>query len=772
MTDEQNQDNILPEEPEPTTTENRGEDALRSMMQRNFIEYASYVIRDRAIPDVDDGLKPVQRRIMHTLHTMDDGRFQKVANTVGAAMKFHPHGDASIKDALVVLANKGYFIDRQGNFGNIITGDSAAAGRYIECRVAKFAKEVLFNPAITDYVDSYDGRSQEPVVLPSKVPSLLMLGSDGIAVGMATQIFPHNFTELLQAEISILKNEPFQVLPDFPTGGLMDASEYDDGRGSIRVRARIEADGDKKVVIREIPAYSTTESLIASIENAAKRGKLKISGITDLTAKDVCIEIALSRGIYAEETIRELYAYTDCQKTIKSMLLVICDNIPVEMTVSDILRRNVAKLRSYLERELQLKLEAELNTLQARTLERIFIEERLYKRIEKCTSLPKIHDAVRDGLEPFRSELHRDVSEEDITKLLAIPIRRISLFDLSKNQQEIDALKKEIEQTRYDLDHQVEFAIAFIQNLLDKYGDLYPRKTEITSVTSVDRKVIARRDIKVWHDKVNYFIGTAVKPSNKADAPLICTEFDRLMLLKTDGTCTITAITDKTYIGQTKYAFIYDKDRVFSIVYHEKKGGTWYAKRFQVGQFILDKEYHVVPEGCVIDCLYTNSGVVLSLDLPVNRRRSFNSVTVDFDSFPLRGREARGFKLTHYPVIDIKVVNKGTDGATPAPEATADGGEPENGGATATTAPENPTTPPPETGAGEDAQPTAVAADNNNNNAATAPEQSAAATPSEESPSSEAVTPENDAENAPKEPPKKPAASGGKLHQDDLPFFI
>ncbi|MBR6470272.1 MAG: DNA topoisomerase IV subunit A [Victivallales bacterium] len=718
-----------------------GEDALRAMMQQYFIDWASYVVKDRAIPDVDDGLKPVQRRILYTLSTMDDGRFHKVTEVQGQTMKYHPHGDASIKDALVVLANKGYFIDRQGNFGNIITGDPAAAGRYIECRLAKFAREVLFNNAITEFVDSYDGRGKEPVALPAKVPALLMMGSDGIAVGMATHIFPHNFGELLEAEIAILENRPFQVLPDFQTGGLMDASEYDDGHGLIRVRAKIETEGDKRVIIRELPAETTTERLIASIEKAARSGKLKIASIADLTSGDVNIEIALNRGVYAEETVQALYAYTECQKTIRSNLLVIRDNLPAEMGVGEILHRNVAKLQEQLDQELQLKQHAELEQLQRLSLERIFIENRIYKAIEKCSTMPRIMSAVHKGLAPFREQLVRDVTDEDVNHLLQIPIRRISLFDLNKNLDDIEAVKKALDQTRYDLAHQVEYAIAFLRRILEEYGPLYPRRTTITSFSDVDRKEIALRNVKVYHDRVNYFIGTSVKASSKDAEPLVCTEFDRLMVLRTDGTCMVIPIEAKTYIGQTKYVFVYDKEQVFCILYHDKKTGTWYAKRFQLGNYILKKEYHVVPEGCVIDALYTNSGVVVSLELPVSRRRAQSSIEVDFDSFPLRGREARGFKITSYSVLKISVVKRG--GGVAPPESPEKPEPPES--------PEPPEKPTP-------------------------PEK-----PEPPEPPEKPESPESPEKPAPPESPEKPESpeppKNGKkrtkaLHQDELPFFL
>lgn len=655
--------------------EDDGGNVLRNFYADCYVQYASYVVRDRAIPDVDDGLKPVQRRILYCMHLKDDGRFNKVAGVVGDTMHFHPHGDASIYGALVVLANKEFFIDRQGNFGDIITGLSAAAPRYIECRLTQLAKETLFNPDITEFVETYDGRSKEPVRLPAKVPSLLMLGSDGIAVGMSTHIFPHNFKELLEAEIKSLRDEPFQVLPDFLQGGLMDASDYDDGRGKIRVRARIEPDGDKKLIIREVPPNTTTEMLIASIEKAAKRGKVKLAGINDYTSEKVCIEISLQRGIYAEETLKELYAYTDCEKEISSDLLVIKDNVPTMMTVSEVVKRNADKLREYLGRELQLEHDRLLEKILEKTLAQIFVENRIYKRIEKCQSVEAIFAETRKGLEPFRNLIHRDITDEDIEKLLQIPIRRISAFDIAKNQQEIAGLREKLEECKANLARLTEFTIDYIQQLIEKYGDLFPRRTEITGITTVNAREVARRDVKVFFDKQGHFVGTAVKPSSKDAAPLVLTEFDKIMLLRGDGTLKVMDIPEKEYVGQTKYLLPADKEQVYSILYRHRQDGTWFAKRFKVGQYMLGKEYHIIQEGCIIDRLYTNSGVVLELEIKSAHRRMTKTIKVDFDSLPMRSREAKGFKLTSYEVVNIVVVNKGSD--APAPTDNTDEPAPE-----------------------------------------------------------------------------------------------
>ncbi|MFA6815901.1 MAG: DNA topoisomerase IV subunit A [Lentisphaeria bacterium] len=651
------------------------DNTLHQLVEKHFLEYASYVIKDRAIPDVDDGLKPVQRRILYAMKKVDDGRFNKVAGIIGDTMKYHPHGDASIGDALVVIANKEYFIEKQGNFGNILTGDPAAASRYIECRLTALAKETLFNKDITEFVDSYDGRNEEPVCLPAKIPATLMLGASGIAVGMSTHIFPHNFRELLLAQIAILKNKPFEIMPDFLQGGLMDVSKYDDGRGSIKLRAVIEPDGDKKVVIREIPATTTTESLIKSIEKAALRGKLRISSIMDYTSETVAIEISLSRGVYADEAIRELYAYTDCEVNVSSTLLVICENNPVEMTVSEVLYRNTAHLQVLLKRELEIEAAREEDRFHEKSLARIFIEKRIYKRIEKCETMEKILFEVRTGLEKFRDQLHRDILDSDIEKLLTIHIRRISLFDLNKNQEELDALLKEMEKTAWNLAHLVEYTIAYIQGLLEKYGPMYPRRTQIASFETVNVRDVARKDQKVYHDKINYFVGTKVTASNKSDTPLVCTEFDRLMLLKNDGICKVINVPEKEYVGPTKYLFLADKDQIYSILYREKKEGTWYVKRFQIGAYIVGKEYQIIPENCLIEYLYTNAGVHVELELEKNNRRSYNSIPIEFDSYQMRSREARGFKVTHYPVLSVAVTNRGKSAGTPSEEEDANTNE-------------------------------------------------------------------------------------------------
>jgi len=411
------------------------EDPLRNLIDENFIQYASYVIRDRAIPQLEDGLKPVQRRILHALYEKDDGRFNKVANIVGHAMQYHPHGDASIEEALVNLTNKSYLIEGQGNFGNIFTGDPAAASRYIECRLTDLARNEIFNPKLTTYISSYDGRNREPLLLPSKLPLLLTLGSEGIAVGLSTRILPHNFIELLKAQIGVLQDKRFKLLPDFQQGGLMDSSEYDKGNGKIKLRAKMEKHDLNKLVIREIPFSTTTESVIASIEEAARKRKIKIRSINDFTAANVEILVTLSPGEDQEKAIAALYHFTQCEVTIHSNIVVIKGDRPVQMDVDEVIRFNTEQLVSLLTKELELRQTELRDELHWKSLIQIFIEHRIYKRIEECESHEAVQQAVLQGLHPFKSQLAREIALPDVEMLLSLPIKRISRFDLKKNQE-------------------------------------------------------------------------------------------------------------------------------------------------------------------------------------------------------------------------------------------------------------------------------------------------------------------------------------------------
>ncbi len=460
---------------------------VQPLMRQNFLEYASYVVVDRAIPHLNDGFKPVQRRILATLANMHDGRFHKVANVIGDTMKLHPHGDASIGDALVVLANKDFFIEKQGNFGNLITGHRAAAARYIECRLTPLARETLFFPELTDTQPSYDGRRDEPVTLPAKLPVVLLLGVEGIAVGMSTRVLPHNFNELLEAQIKLLKKEPIELFPDFPQGGLVDVSEYDDGRGRVKVRAKIEAAGPKKVVIREIPYGTTTESLITSIETATQKGKLKIGGIQDFTTDTVEIQVDLPRGVTAEETVPQLFAYTDCEVSITSALTVIRNRHPADLSVTEVLTYCTKRLKAQLKAELELELGKLEDKKHWLTLEQIFIEKKVWKLLEAAKTDEAVRASVWDGMHEHEALFVRAMTEDDVERLLKIHIRRISAYDIERFRQQMADIESSIKRATSKLRNLTKTAIGYLEDLLDKYGASWPRRTDITTFKSVDK---------------------------------------------------------------------------------------------------------------------------------------------------------------------------------------------------------------------------------------------------------------------------------------------
>jgi topoisomerase-4 subunit A len=560
-------------------------------VDRSFLDYASYVIRDRAIPNMADGLKPVQRRILWAMHESDDGRFTKVANVMGDATKYHPHGEASIGDALVVLANKRYLIDRQGNYGNIYTGDPAAAPRYIECRLTELARTELFNDELTELVPSYDGRKKEPVMLPCKLPLLLMLGTEGIAVGMSARILPHNFPELLEAQIAILNKESFKCLPDFPTGALMDARSYKDGAGEIKVRARIKVKDDSTVVIKEIPPTTTTESLMASIEDASRKGKIKIKSVNDFTAEEVEIEIKAPSGVSADQLVDALYAFTACEVTISSRIIVIKNNRPVEMTVSEVLRENTAQLVETLKRELQLKETKLQDELHFRTLERIFIEERIYKKIEQCKTNEAVLDAIHIGFKPFHKQLIRELSSTDIERLLQVRIRRISLFDINQHRQEMDKVKEDLGETRKHLKNLTKYVTGHLQALLAKYGPLFPRLTKSSRYDEVDAKEVAFKAFKVGYDRESGYVGHKV---SGGEFNVECTKFDKLVLVFKDGHYQVVELPEKLFVGpDVVYCGLPERERVFTLAYTNRE--ATYLKRFTFGGTIMNKIYHCIP---------------------------------------------------------------------------------------------------------------------------------------------------------------------------------
>ena len=566
---------------------------LHTRVDRGFLDYASYVIRDRAIPNLADGLKPVQRRILWALHEKDDGRFIKVANVVGHTMQYHPHGDASIGDALVVLANKRYLIEGQGNFGNIFTGDPAAAPRYIECRLTELARTEVFNDSITEFVPSYDGRNKEPVTLPCKLPLTLMLGTEGIAVGLSARILPHNFPELLEAQIAILKKQPFKCLPDFPTGGLMDARDYSDGKGSVKVRARIKTRDESTVVITEIPPTTTTDALIASIEDATRKGKLKVKSVNDFTSENVEIEIKCPSGVDAEKMVDALYAFTDCEVTIASRIVVIKDNRPVELTVSEVLEENTRQLVAILKRELELREKNLLDELHYRTLERIFIEERIYKKIEQCKTNEAVVAAVYDGFKPFKKELVREIIDADVERLLQVRIRRISLFDINKHREEMEKTKADLDETRKHLKGLTKYVIAHLEALLEKYGKQFPRlTTKSARHEEVDAKAVAFKAFKVAYDRESGYVGYKVSGE---EFKTECTKFDKILLVFRDGTYKVTELPEKLFVGQELfYCGLPDRDKIFTCAYTDRDAS--YLKRFTFGGSILNKVYFCIPE--------------------------------------------------------------------------------------------------------------------------------------------------------------------------------
>jgi topoisomerase-4 subunit A len=442
---------------------------IKNLFDRNFLEYASYVIKDRAIPDLEDGLKPVQRRILHTLFEMDDGKFHKVANVTGHCMKYHPHGEASINPALVVLANKELVIVRQGHLGNLFTGDDASAPRYIECRVTPLAKDIFYNPKLTEWSDSYDGRNREPVLFPAKIPVVLVMGVEGIAVGMSTKILPHNVLEVLEAEIACLNGKKFELYPDFPTGGYVDISGYEDGNGKVLVRAKLDTSDPKRILITELPLGSTTESIINSIDSAARNGRIKILGINDFTTDKVEIEIKLARGIYAQETVDALFAFTECEQSISVNLLVIKNGLPAVMTTTEIIKYHAKQLVKILTKELELEKKELLDKLHLRTLERIFIEERIYKGIEKMKTAKGVQDAVTAGFKPFLNEIApRKITDDDVDHLLRIPIRRISLYDINKAHDEMEQIKARIKEINSHLKNITAYSVSYLKGIITK----------------------------------------------------------------------------------------------------------------------------------------------------------------------------------------------------------------------------------------------------------------------------------------------------------------
>jgi topoisomerase-4 subunit A len=631
---------------------------LEPLMRRNFLEYASYSILDRAIPDIRDGCKPVQRRILQTLFEMHDGNFHKVANVIGETMKLHPHGEASIGEALVVLANKDYFIERQGNFGNLLTGHAAAAPRYIECRLSPLALETLFNRNLTEVQPSYDGRKTEPVFLPAKLPVVLLLGVDGIAVGMATRILPHCFTELLRAQISILKEQRFRLLPDFPQGGLMDASEYDQGRGRVRVRARIEPRGDKKVVITELPYGVTTEGLIASIEAASQKGRVKISGIDDFTTDRVEIELQLARGVYADEVIPQLYAYTDCEVSITSSPVVIVDEHPVELSVPEILRSLTERLRA----QLKAELEWDLARLQDRqhwlTLERIFIENKVYKKLETARTEEGVRQAVWDGMALHRKQFVRDMTDDDVRRLLDIRIRRISAYDVEKSREEIEGIESDIRGVRGKLRDMKRTTNAYLEDLLVRHGERYPRRTKVTTFEEIDKKAVARENVRLSYDPETSYFGSDVRGS---EFQMNVTEYARILAISSDGTYRVLAPPRREFLPKdVLYLAPFDSETgaKFTVVYRDAQRMA-FGKKIWIQRFVTGKEYRLVKDAeGRIDLLLREGEPhgLLELHFAAKKGQRIKQGTFDLSQLEESANvAARGTRLAAKPVAKVKL---------------------------------------------------------------------------------------------------------------------
>ena len=628
---------------------------LHQLFDTNFLDYTSYVIRERAIPDVDDGLKPVQRRLLQTLHNMDDGRYHKVANVVGETMKLHPHGDQSIFDALVNLANKGYLVDRQGNFGNIFTGDQASAARYIECRLSPLARETLFNKDLTEFVDSYDGRMQEPVRLPSKIPLLLMLGAEGIAVGMATKIMPHNFNELVAAQIACLQQQEFSLYPDFPRGGIIDASAYEHGNGRIRCRAKLEQPDSKTILITELPYNLTTQVLIESVEKAAKGNKLKIASINDYTAEKVEVEIKLARGVLAEETIDALYAFTDCEISISPSLIVIEENMPKQMAVEEVLRRNTERLVANLERELTIELGRYEDKWHARKLEQIFIEERLYKQIEEKINYKAVISTVRQALAPYAEQLQRKITNEDVERLLEIKIRRISRYDINRQEKELREIERVIAQIKQHLTDMVGYTIGYLTELKEKFGPLYPRKSELRAFDEVDARAAALSNLTVCYHRESGFIGHKIKgEENTHDLECCCSEYDRLLLIFQDGRYKVVNVPDKLFVGtDITWMGVVKNDLVFNMIYRDGPENLAYVKRFATPKFILNREYRFFDadkRSAILLLLIGKEEYRARVSLAPSARAKFNAIEINFSEYLVKGANAKGKRVANRAV--------------------------------------------------------------------------------------------------------------------------
>ena len=642
---------------------------LSGMYQNWFLDYASYVILERAVPHIMDGLKPVQRRILHSMRRMEDGRYNKVANIVGHTMQFHPHGDASIGDALVQLGQKDLLIDCQGNWGNILTGDSAAAPRYIEARLSRFALDVVFNPKTTEWKLSYDGRNREPVTLPVKFPLLLAQGVEGIAVGLSSKILPHNFNELCDAAISYLHGEDFRLYPDFQTGGSIDVSKYNDGErgGTVRVRSKIEKIDNKTLAVREIPYGKTVASVCDSIVKASEKGKIKIRKVEDLTSGSVEILVHLTPGTSSDKTIDALYAFTDCEVSISPNCCVIDERKPHFLTVSDVLRKSVDNTRDLLRRELEIHRDEVRESLHFASLEKIFIEERIYKdkEFEQARDMDAACEHIDLRLTPYYPQFIREVTKDDILRLMEIKMARILKFNSDKAEEQIARMKADIEETERHLANLVEYTVDWFRMLKEKYGKNFPRRTELRNFDTIDSTKVIEANEKLYINREEGFIGTSLK---KDEFLANCSNLDDVILFFRDGRYLITPVADKKFVGKNiLYANVFkknDKRTIYNVCYRDGKNGTTYIKRFAVTSIIRDREYDVTqgtPESKITYFSANPNGEaeIIKVTLKPNPRIRKIIFEEDFSQIGIKGRQAIGNILTRNPVHKITLKQRG-----------------------------------------------------------------------------------------------------------------
>ncbi|MBP8960172.1 MAG: DNA gyrase/topoisomerase IV subunit A, partial [Bacteroidales bacterium] len=641
--------------------------ALSGMYRDWFLDYASYVILERAVPHVLDGLKPVQRRILHSMKRMDDGRYNKVANIIGHTMQFHPHGDVSIGDALVQLGQKELLIDTQGNWGNILTGDGAAAPRYIEARLSKFALEVLFNHKITEWKLSYDGRNKEPVTLPVKFPLLLALGTEGIAVGLASKILPHNFNEIIDAAINYLTGKDFVLYPDFPTGGMIDVSKYNDGQrgGAVKIRAKIEKIDRKTLVITEIPYGKTTSSLIDSIIKAGEKGKIKIRKIDDNTAANVEIVIHLMPGVSPDKTIDALYALTDCEYSISPNSCVIIDNKPSFMGVSEILKCSVDHTVKLLKTELEIRKNELIEEWHMMTLEKIFIEKRIYRDIEECETWESVIETIEKGLEPYKLSLMREVTQDDIVRLTEIKIKRISKYDSAKADEQIKNIEEELEEVKNHLKNIIPYTVNYFRQIKKKYGKGHERKSEIRNFDAIEATKVVADNAKLYADYQEGFIGTGLK---KSDFVCECSDIDDIIVIHRNGTFLITRVAEKVFVGpDIVYVGVFDKNdsrTIYNIVYQDGKEGPLLAKRCAITGITRDKEYDLTrgKPGSRIMYLSANpngEAEIIRIYHKPKPRLKKTVIEFDFSTISIKGKTSMGNIVTKLPVQKIMLKEKG-----------------------------------------------------------------------------------------------------------------